>query len=269
MATAQAGLSAGSATLAGQKAGASADSASLASTKADEAGASAAASRADQISASAARDQALAALMAQGRQNLVARQNVPTAQAVAFGAGSLSGWGFSMVGTGTGSQERSITVGPLKRNTAYSVSILARRLAGSGSAPITCDFFPDTLPERTFDVQANAWTRFTWEGVTSASADMELSTVRLRFFRPNMATGLNRRDHRHQTGGRRDGDGLDAFGQGRALQRQRRRHLGGLGCRQRYGGRPEGGGCGRIGHDRRDPRGRSPDVSQSGLVRSV
>ena len=191
IATAQAGLSSGSATLAGQKADAAAGSAALASTKADEAGASAAASRADQISASAARDQALAALMAQGRQNLVARQNVPTAQAVTFGAGSLSGWGFSMVGTGSGSQERSITVGPLKRNTAYSVSILARRLAGSGSAPITCDFFPDTLPERTFDVQANAWTRFTWENITSASADMELSTVRLRFFRPNMAAGLN------------------------------------------------------------------------------
>ena len=191
IATAQAGLSSGSATLAGQKADAASGSAALASTKADEAGASAAASRADQISAGAARDQALAALMAQGRQNLVARQNVTAGQAVTFGAGSLSGWGFSMVGTGTGSQERSITVGPLKRNTAYSVSILARRLAGSGSAPITCDFFPDTLPERTFDVQANAWTRFTWEGVTSASADMELSTVRLRFFRPNMAAGLN------------------------------------------------------------------------------
>ena len=188
IATAQAGLSSGSATLAGQKADAAAGSAALASTKADEAGASAAASRADQISASAARDQALAALMAQGRQNLVARENVASGQLVAVSSGGVSGWGFSMVGSG-GNVTRSIKVGPLKANTAYSISFMARRTSGSGSLPINVDLYPDTLPERTFDIQSSAWTEFKWENITSASADMALSTVMLRFFRAPLPAG--------------------------------------------------------------------------------
>ena len=188
LATAQAGLSAGSATLAGQKAGASSDSASLASTKADEAGASAAASRADQISASAARDQALAALMAQGRQNLVARENVASGQLVAVSSGGASGWGFSIVGSG-GNVTRTIKVGPLKANTAYSISFKARRTSGSGSLPINVDLNPDTLPERTFDIQSSALTEFKWENITSPSTDMALATVHLRFFRAPLPTG--------------------------------------------------------------------------------
>gem|GEM_PF-365539 len=188
LATAQAGLSAGSATLAGQKAEASSDSASLASTKADEAGASAAASRADQISAGAARDQALAALMAQGRQNLVARENVASGQLVAVSSGGASGWGFSIVGSG-GNVTRTIKVGPLKANTAYSISFKARRTSGSGSLPINVDLNPDTLPERTFDIQSSALTEFKWEDITSPSTDMALATVQLRFFRATLPTG--------------------------------------------------------------------------------
>jgi len=130
------------------------------------------------------------ALLQQGRTNLVRRTRATAGQVVTTSEG-LSGWGFSMVGTGSGSQERSIAVGPLKQNTPYSLSFMARRLAGSGSKPITFDLFPDTLPERAFDIQSNVWTRYTWENFSSAHADMTLSSVRARFFRPNMEAGVN------------------------------------------------------------------------------
>ena len=195
---------AGSASLAAQQAGiatdarnaaddaaeAAAGSAATASSKADEAGVQADAALASQVTASASRDQALKALLEQGRTNLVRRTRATAGQVVATSEG-LSGWGFSMVGTGSGSQERSIAVGPLKQNTPYSLSFWARRLAGAGSRPITFDLFPDTLPERAFDIQSNVWTRYTWENFSSAHADMTLSTVRARFFRPNMEAGVN------------------------------------------------------------------------------
>ena len=169
---------------------AAAGSASTASSKADEAGVQASAALASQVSATASRDQALKALLEQGRTNLVRRTRATAGQVVATSEG-LSGWGFSMVGTGSGSQERSIAVGPLKQNTPYSLSFWARRLAGAGSRPITFDLFPDTLPERAFDIQSNVWTRYTWENFSSAHADMTLSSVRARFFRPNMEAGVN------------------------------------------------------------------------------
>jgi len=171
-------------------ASAAAGSASTASTKANEAGISAASALSSQVSASTARDEAMLALLQQGRTNLVRRTRATAGQVVTTSEG-LSGWGFSMVGTGSGSQERSIAVGPLKQNTPYSLSFMARRLAGSGSKPITFDLFPDTLPERAFDIQSNVWTRYTWENFSSAHADMTLSSVRARFFRPNMEANVN------------------------------------------------------------------------------
>lgn len=190
LATAQAGLSAGSATLAGQKADAASGSASQASTKADEAEVSAAASLANQVAAGVARDQALAALMAQGRQNLVARENVTSDHLVTLTSGGTSGWGVSMIGAGA-ALTRSIKVGPLKANTSYSISFKARRTSGSGSLPINVDLFPDTLPERTFDIQSTVFTEYKWENITSASTDMTLSTVLLRFFRSPLPAGYS------------------------------------------------------------------------------
>jgi hypothetical protein len=87
-----------------------------------------------------------------------------------------------MVGSG-GVVVREIKVGPLKKNTAYSVSFLARRTAGTTSLPIIIDLFPDSLPQTSINVASPSWTRYTWEGITSASDDMALSTVSLRFFR--------------------------------------------------------------------------------------
>ncbi|WP_146756779.1 hypothetical protein [Brevundimonas vesicularis] len=190
LATTQAGLSAGSANQAGQKADAASGSASQASTKADEAGASAAASLANQVSAGVARDQAVAALMAQGRQNLVARENVTTGQLVTLPSGGTSGWGFSMVGAGA-NITRSIKVGPLKVSTPYSLSFKARRTSGSGSLSINVDLYPDTLPERTFDIQSSAWTEYKWENITSSSGDMTLATAQLRFFRSTLPAGYS------------------------------------------------------------------------------
>ena len=127
--------------------------------------------------------EAVAALNAMGRQNIVARENVSTpADVFTVTTGGVSGWGFSMVGSG-GVVVREIKVGPLKKNTAYSVSFLARRTAGTTSLPILIDLFPDSLPETSINVASPSWTRYTWEGITSASDDMALSTVLLRFFR--------------------------------------------------------------------------------------
>ncbi|HCW48956.1 MAG TPA: hypothetical protein DGP25_02635, partial [Brevundimonas sp.] len=47
------------------------------------------------------------------------------------------------------------------------------------------------LPERAFDIHSNVWTRYTWENFSSAHADMTLSSVRARFFRPNMEADVN------------------------------------------------------------------------------
>ncbi len=171
-------------------ASAAAGSASTASTKANEAGISAASALSSQVSASTARDEAMLALLQQGRTNLVRRTRATAGQVVTTSEG-LSGWGFSMVGTGSGSQERSIAVGPLKQNTPYSLSFMARRLAGSGSKPITFDLFPDTLPERAFDIQSNVWTRYTWENFSSDHSDMTMPSVLARFFRPNMEADVN------------------------------------------------------------------------------
>ncbi|WP_368933570.1 TipJ family phage tail tip protein [Brevundimonas naejangsanensis] len=171
-------------------ASAAAGSASTASTKANEAGISAASALSSQVSASTARDEAMLALLQQGRTNLVRRTRATAGQVVTTSEG-LSGWGFSMVGTGSDAQERSIAVGPLKQNTPYSLSFMARRLAGSGSKPITFDLFPDTLPERAFDIQSNAWTRYTWENFSSDHSDMTMPSVLARFFRPNMEADVN------------------------------------------------------------------------------
>lgn len=133
---------------------------------------------------------ALAALVgseaAKGRPNLVQRANVGSGQMISLS--SASGWSLALVGNGS-TLIRTITVGPLKANTAYSLSFKARRTAGSGSVPISVDLFPDTLPERSFDIQSGAWTEFKWEGITSASSDMTLSTVQLRFFKASLPAG--------------------------------------------------------------------------------
>lgn len=169
-------------------ASAAAGSASTATTAAGEAGVSAAAAQASQVSASTARDEALQALMQQGRLNIVARQNRATGTIFEMPAPSSSGWGYRMVGDG-GGQERSITVGPLKQNTAYSISFLARRSVGTGPSPLNVDLFPDTLPERVFQIDEN-WTWFKWEGLSSSHSDMTLPTVRLRFFRVPLASDI-------------------------------------------------------------------------------
>lgn len=125
--------------------------------------------------------EAVAALNAMGRQNIVARENVTTpADVFTVTTAGLSGWGFSMVGSG-GVVVRDIKVGPLKKNTAYSLSFLARR-GGVDPVPLNVDLFPDSLPQTAFNVTSENWSRFTWEGVTSASDDMALATVSLRFF---------------------------------------------------------------------------------------
>lgn len=125
--------------------------------------------------------EAVAALNAIGRQNIVARENVTTpADVFTVTTAGVSGWGFSMVGSG-GVVARDIKVGPLKKNTAYSVSCLARS-GGVDPVPLNVDLFPDSLPQTAFNVTSENWSRFTWEGVTSASDDMALATVSLRFF---------------------------------------------------------------------------------------
>ena len=169
-------------------ASAAAGSASTANTKASEAGISAAAAAASQVSASTARDEAMLALMELGRTNIVARENVTPGSPVTPISPSQSGWGFTMTGTGSG-VERGIVVGPLKQNTAYSVSFSARRSVGTGAASLSVDLYPDTLPERSFQIDEN-WTRFTWEGITSSHPDMLLANVRLRFFRSPLASGV-------------------------------------------------------------------------------
>jgi hypothetical protein len=170
-------------------ASAAAGSASTASTKAGEAGTYASAALASQVSASTARDEALQALMQQGRTNLVARENVTPGSPVTAPSPSLSGWGFTMTGNG-GGVERGIVVGPLKQDTPYSVSFRARR--SDGATPqmaLSVDLYPDTLPERVFQIGPD-WTDFKWEGLTSAHPDMTLPNVRLRFFRSPLVVGL-------------------------------------------------------------------------------
>lgn len=169
-------------------ASAAAGSASTASTKAGEAGTHAAAALASQVTASTARDEALQALMQQGRTNLVARENVTPGSPVTSPSPSTSGWGFTLTGTGSG-QERSITVGPLKQSTPYSVSFKARRSIGTGASSLNIDLYPDTLPERVFQIDEN-WKDFKWEGLTSSHPDMTLPNVRLRFFRSPLASGV-------------------------------------------------------------------------------
>lgn len=187
-ATQQAGIATTARNQADGFANAAAGSASTASTKAGEAGTHAAAALASQVTASTARDEALQALMQQGRTNLVARENVTPGSPVTSPSPSTSGWGFTLTGTGSG-QERSITVGPLKQSTPYSVSFKARRSIGTGASSLNVDLYPDTLPERVFQIDEN-WTDFKWEGLTSAHADMTLPNVRLRFFRNPMASGV-------------------------------------------------------------------------------
>ena len=127
--------------------------------------------------------EAVAALNAMGRQNIVARENVSTpADVFTVTTGGVSGWGFSMVGSG-GVVLREIKVGPLKKNTAYSVSFLARRTAGTASLPIVIDLFPDSLPQTDIDVSSSSWSRYTWQNIISSSDDMTLTNVSLRFFR--------------------------------------------------------------------------------------
>lgn len=169
-------------------ASAASGSASTASTKAGEAGTHAAAALASQVTASTARDEALQALMQQGRTNLVARENVTPGSPVTSPSPSTSGWGFTMTGNGSG-VERGIVVGPLKQSTPYSVSFKARRSIGTGASSLSVDLYPDTLPERVFQIDEN-WTDFKWEGLTSSHPDMTLPNVRLRFFRSPLASGV-------------------------------------------------------------------------------
>lgn len=171
-------------------ASAAAGSASTATTKAGEAGISAAAAMASQVSASTARDEAMLALLQQGRTNLVARENVTPGSPITSPSPSLSGWGFTMTGTGS-NVERGIVVGPLKQNTPYSVSFRARR--SDGATPqmaLDVDLYPDTLPQRQFQIGPD-WTDFKWEGLSSAHGDMTLPNVRLRFFRAPLAAGVS------------------------------------------------------------------------------
>jgi len=170
-------------------ASAAAGSASTAATKAGEAGTYASAALASQVTASTARDEALQALMQQGRTNLVARENVAPGSPVTSPSPSTSGWGFTLTGNG-GGVERGIVVGPLKQSTPYSVSFKARRSIGTGASALNVDLYPDTLPERVFQIDEN-WTDFKWEGLTSSHPDMTLPNVHLRFFRNPLPAGVS------------------------------------------------------------------------------
>jgi len=143
----------------------------------------------DVTESQAAASQALiatAALTEQGRTNLVARENVASGQAVPLAWGR-AGWGLRMVGTGA-TLVNQITVGPLEQNTAYSLSFRAKLTAGTSQA-LDIDLFPDTLPQSAKTI-TNTEQLFKWEGITSAHADMLLSTVLLRFFRASLASGV-------------------------------------------------------------------------------
>lgn len=124
------------------------------------------------------------------RLNLVSRLRVISKDAIKeFPEPALSGWGFKLVGSG-GTESVQIAVGPLKTNTMYSFSFMARRTAGSGSVPLSVDLHPDTLPETAIDIQSPVWTRYTWNGITSASADMT-GNVELRIFRGTLPVGVD------------------------------------------------------------------------------
>ena len=110
-----------------------------------------------------------------GGANLLARDKAAATDDIADSE-SVSGWGRSIVATGT-TNLQDFYLQNLKPNTAYSASFKAK--ISTGTKEIRVDFNPDTLPETAFTLTTE-WQYFTWENVSTPLA--AITNCRFRIF---------------------------------------------------------------------------------------
>jgi len=128
------------------------------------------------------------ALIVIGGQNLFTKANwrgatFAAATFVESGApNGVSGWGLDLARV-TGTSAVTSATRAWTQGIDYTVSFIAQRTAGSGTANLQVDLFPDTLPQQQFVVGATAQ-KFSW---TFNSSHADMTSASMRFFLDQVA----------------------------------------------------------------------------------